>query len=501
MKGNLTPWGYNGYVFVCGAAVMLLEFAASRLLAPFFGSSIFVWGNIVGVVLMALSLGYYIGGKQADRHPQLSRISGLVLIASVLTSLIPVLTQLLVYPLSLLQDSISLQLLFSIVGSFVIITLLFALPIFLLGMVSPFFIRLATPNIATAGQTAGSLYACSTLGSIVGTFGSAFVIVPLLGSRTTIYLAAVLLALIGVAGLKRWQYAPVIALPIVLALSLNGSPLRADAAVLEEGESLYQYYAVLDSEDRLLLQYNEGLGTQSFYMKTGVLTGNYYDYIALAPTLRPHSQSAVVLGLAGGTLTRQLVEYYPSLDITGVEIDPKIIEVAQRWFDLDSQSIQMIVDDGRNFMQASDDRYDLVFMDVFTNEYYIPWHMTTVEFFETVAAHQPQDGIITMNIGSNGEDSQLFQAMLSTLQSVYPYVYTVPVPDSLNYAVFASRVPLAETQALVAISDARGPVVKHLLQAWSAFIPSRSSTLLTDDRAPVELYTEAMIWDFIVHGQ
>lgn len=491
-----TRWFYNAYVFVAGAAVMLLEFAASRLLAPYFGTSIFVWGNIIGAILIALSVGYFYGGKLADRTPDLAVISRYVLVASVLVSLIPVFMTLLVVPLSELQTSFSFRLGFSIVGSFAAIVLLFALPVILLGMVSPFIIRIATKDIQTAGQVAGGLYAWSTMGSIVGTFASAFFIVPFLGSRETIFISAALLALIGIVGMKRYAYTIVLVLPMVLYFWFSQQPLRADAAVLEEGETLYQYYAVSDASDRLLLQYNEGLGTQSLYMKTGVLTGNYYDYVALAPSLRPGSTSAVVLGLAGGTLTRQLTTYYPDLQVTGVEIDPEIITVAQRWFDLATQPVTVVVDDGRNFMHTTNDHYDLVFIDVFANEYYIPWHMTTVEFFETVTAHQPQDGVMAMNIGSNGETSQLFQAMLTTLQQVYPYVYTVPVPDSLNYAVFAARVPL-DPMALSTYSNSSRPV-KHTIQAWKAFTPTHVLDPLTDNRAPVELYTEAMVWDYIL---
>lgn len=491
-----TRWFYNAYVFVAGAAVMLLEFAASRLLAPYFGTSIFVWGNIIGAILIALSVGYFYGGKLADRTPDLAVISRYVLAASVLVSLIPVFMLLLVVPLSELQTSVSFRLGFSIVGSFAAIVLLFALPVILLGMVSPFIIRIATKDIQTAGQVAGGLYAWSTMGSIVGTFASAFFIVPFLGSRETIFISAALLALIGIVGMKRYAYTIVLVLPMVLYFWFSQQPLRADAAVLEEGETLYQYYAVIDSEDRLLLQYNEGLGTQSLYMKAGVLTDSYFDYVALAPSLRPDSTSAVVLGLAGGTLTRQITTYYPDLQITGVEIDPEIIAVAQRWFDLAAQPMTVVVDDGRNFMRSTSDQYDLVFMDVFANEYYIPWHMTTVEFFETVAAHQPQDGLIAMNIGSNGKDGQLFQAMLTTLQQVYPYVYTIPVPNSLNYAVFAARVPL-DVSALATISDAHRPV-EYSMQSWKPFTAVQPIAPLTDNRAPVELYTEAMVWDYIL---
>ena len=250
--------------------------------------------------------------------------------------------------------------------------------------------------------------------------------------------------------------------------------------VIEEGETLYQYYAVTDETDRLLLQYNEGLGTQSFYMKHGVTTGSYYDYVSAAPALldRPTGGNAVVLGLAGGTLTRQLTTYYPNWTVTGVELDGQIVDVAKRHFHLAEQPITIVVDDGRNFMQATDAQFDLIFIDVFTNEYYIPWHMTTLEFMETLAAHQPADGMIALNIGSAGEDTYLFKAMLNTLQAVYPYVYLQLVPDSINYAVFASKQPLSIPA--------------------KQYEPDYTVPVLTDNRAPVELYTEQMVWQYIL---
>lgn len=472
-------WFYNLYVFIGGVAVMLLEFAASRLLAPYFGTSIFVWGNIIGAILIALSIGYYIGGKLADRTPDIAVISRYVLAACLLVSVIPVFLSLLVVPLSSLQTTFSLGILFSIVGSFGAIVLLFALPVTLLGMISPFLIRVATADIKTAGAVAGGLYAWSTVGSIVGTFVGSFLLVPLIGSRETIFISALLLGIIGVLGLRRYGYAMVLLIPVGFYVWFQAQPLRADAVVIEEGETLYQYYAVTDEPDRLLLQYNEGLGTQSYFMKQGVATNSYYDYVANAPDYQGHPErgSAVVLGLAGGTLTRILTTYYPGWDITGVELDGQIVDVARRHFQLDEQAITVVVDDGRNFMQSTDQQFDLIFVDVFTNEYYIPWHMTTVEFITTLADHQPADGMMVLNIGSAGEDTMLFKAMLNTIQSIYPNVYVVPIPDSINYAVFASKQPLA----IAAQQYQFDPAV----------------AVLTDNRAPVELYTEQMIWEYI----
>ncbi|MBI4407570.1 MAG: fused MFS/spermidine synthase [Candidatus Kerfeldbacteria bacterium] len=495
-----TRWFYNLYVFISGAAVMLLEFAASRLLAPYFGTSIFVWGNIIGAILIALSVGYFIGGKLADRKPDLTVVSSYVLAASVLVSLIPAFMVVLVVPLSELQTSFSFQLGFSIIGSFVAIVLLFALPVILLGMVSPFIIRIATKDIQTAGQVAGGLYAWSTLGSIVGTFASAFFIVPFLGSRETIFISALLLALIGIVGMKRYRYAVILVLPIVSYLWFSQQPLRADAAVLEEGETMYQYYAVSDTSDRLLLQYNEGIGTQSFYMKTGVLTNTYYDYLGLVPVLAGTvpPRNIAVLGLAGGTLTRQLTTFFPDSHITGVEIDGDIVDLAKRRFGLADQGITIVIDDARTFMQQTAETYDLIFVDAFTNEYYIPWHMTTVEFFRSLAEHQPAQGMVAMNIGSASGDAKLLQAMLTTIQAVYPNVYTAAIPGTFNYVVVAAKQPIQSLDPLLAITDERQGSAAYLYDQIAPFTASNTAPILTDNRAPVELYTEAMVWDYIL---
>lgn len=466
-------WFYNLYVFIGGAAVMLLEFAASRLLAPYFGTSIFVWGNIIGAILIALSVGYFLGGKLADRKPDISVISRYVLIACIFISFIPMFMQWLVVPLSTFYIT-------GIVGSFVAIVGLFALPVVLLGMISPFLIRVATLDIKSAGAVAGGLYAWSTIGSIVGTFAGAFFIVPFLGSRETIFISAFLLGCIGLLGLKRYRYSVILLLPISLYVWFGQQPLRADAVVIEEGETLYQYYAVTDQSDRLLLQYNEGLGTQSYYMKQGVQTDSYYDYIALAPTFQGQPNGrAVVLGLAGGTLTRLLTVYFPEWDITGVELDGEIVEVAKRRFHLTEQPITIVVDDGRQFMQATDEQFDVIFIDVFTNEYYIPWHMTTVEFMETLAERQPADGMVALNIGSTSQATVLFRALLNTVQTVYPQVYIMTVPDSINYVVFAAKQPMDIPNTKPYQADPMVPI-------------------LTDNRAPIELYTEQMIWRYIL---
>ncbi|MBU0670907.1 fused MFS/spermidine synthase, partial [Patescibacteria group bacterium] len=178
------------FVFICGAAVMCLEMAASRLMAPFFGSSIFVWGNIIGIVLIALTAGYYLGGRVADKHPNKNHLYYYVLVAGVYIAFIPFFFQLMYSDLNLNLIFGNSYILAVIIGSFITALLFFAPPIFLLGFVSPYAIRLATKKIEDAGKIAGSLYAFSTFGSIIGTFGASLLLVPFLGSRETIYISS-----------------------------------------------------------------------------------------------------------------------------------------------------------------------------------------------------------------------------------------------------------------------------------------------------------------------
>lgn len=490
------------YLYVCitGAAVMMLEFAASRVVAPWFGSSIFVWGNIIGAILIALSLGYYYGGKLADKHPDMRTLTSIVYGAGLFVSVIPLLVFWLTRNISLFDLYSGSSVLVTIIGSFLVIAILFAFPVGLLGMVSPFVIRLATTKVEAAGSVAGGLYAWSTLGSILGTFGAAFILIPLLGSRETIILSAVGLLAIAAAGLrsKPWLWFG-LALPLAVYAVVGQQPLRASAATVTQVESMYQFIEVSDSGDRLNLQFNEGLGTQSYYMKEGVLTDSYYDSLALVPSLLAPQRvtpQAVVLGLAGGTLTRQLREFYPEYQITGVEIDPEVVRLANEHFALAEQNVDVQVQDARQFLRASEQSYDIIYVDAFANEYYIPWHLTTVEFFETALDHLTPGGVVAMNIGSARENSPLLQAFIATLGQVFTHVYIAQVPESFNYVVVASQTPLT-VNPLVGITDERYTFASILRTNWHEVEPQTTATVLTDNRAPIELYTEGMIWDYL----
>lgn len=478
---------------------MLLEFAAARMLAPWFGTSLLVWGSIIGVVLLALSFGYWYGGRLADRYPQADRLMYLTLAAGVTASIIPIILHIFLDNLSLSITLLSGTYVGTLLGSFGAMLLALAVPIGLLGMVSPYVIRLVTTDITQSGQVAGALYAWSTVGSIVGTFASAFVLVPWLGSRETITLAAASLIVVGVIGLpNKAKFSLWLALPLAIYGYNSIRPLHADAATLYSTESTYQFIRVEDQGDRLALIFNEGLGTQSYYMKTGVLTGSYFDYAGLTPELTqlPSQPNLAVLGLAGGTVTRQLREYYPQATITGVEIDPAVITAAQKYFHLDEQAINLVNQDARQFLHSSHQRYDVLVIDAYANEHYIPWHLTTKEFFHLAANRLSPRGILAMNIGSIGEDTDIFQALVATVASEFKIVAVIPVPSTYNYVVVASNSQL-QPNNLQHITGARFGLAKQALAGFHFITTTDTDKIFTDNRAPLELYTEQMIWSYI----
>ncbi|MDP3970260.1 MAG: fused MFS/spermidine synthase [bacterium] len=490
---------YYLFVFTTGTAVMMLEFAASRIMAPWFGSSIFVWGNIIGVILIALSLGYYMGGRIADKNPQQSGLMKITLTAGLFTSLIPIISTVLMSQTNLLTAVNSFSLILSIVGSFMVVLLVFATPICLLGMVSPYVIRLATSSVSEAGKVAGTLYAVSTIGSIVGTFASAFVLVPFLGSRETVLLSATALILVSVIGYgnKIWLYG-LLLVPLGVYMVFGGTALRANAEMITETETLYQYVRVQDDGERLALLFNEGLGTQSYFMKSGVLTGAYYDYLSLIPYLQPLPDNAelLVLGMAGGTITRQYDKYFPDIDITGVELDPEVVEIAKEYFALDEQDINIKIGDARNYVRSSEEKYDIIIIDAYTNEYYIPWHMTTLEFFGELKNVLVDGGVVGFNVGSFSAESALLQSMIATLYEQFNYVVIVQIPDTFNYVVMASDHQFSTTR-LQDIKDERRSVANVIYQDINLVTAQDSAMILTDNRAPIEFFTESMIVDYI----
>lgn len=497
-------------VFCGGFASIGVELTASRLLAPYFGSSTFIWASLIGLTLAFLALGYFLGGQLADQHAQPAFLYGLALLAAAAIAAIPLVAQPL---LSVSLTAFSRLYAGAFYGSLLGTLLLLAPPVTLLGFVSPFAIRLQLPSVSAAGRTAGSLYALSTLGSIAGSFVPVLILIPTIGTALTFVALSVVLivpALIGLFSI-RWQAAVIaaaifaVALP-TLALATPSSVRPAERGILlEERESAYNYIQVVADGTTRYLILNDGHAVHSIYDPDQMLTGGPWDYFSIAPLFvvggdTPGPQDALLIGLAGGTVARQLTAVYGDIPIDGVEIDPEIDEVARKYFALDQlNNVHVTLADGRYALKTSDRTYDLIGVDAYRQPY-IPFQLTSREFFAEAAAHLRPGGVVVVNAGRSATDFRLVNALASTLRDVFPHVVAVDVARYNNTILIASASDLsksaleANVTKLPADSPARD-VVGWALAAGNLRPIDPGDLVFTDDHAPVEMVVDQMIFD------
>ncbi|GKU80094.1 spermidine synthase [Paenibacillus sp. L3-i20] len=492
------------YVFITGASVMALEIAASRFLAPYYGTSMVVWANIIGLILLSLSLGYWIGGKWADKRPSGSLLMILSLAAGVLTSLLPLWGGFL-FPL--LSAGIMNTPIWIIICSFFAVLIVFAPPIFLLAMVSPFAIRLIARETEHVGKIAGNLYACSTLGSLVGTFGTAFVTIPFLGSKETIFIWSSFLIIISVWGLRnhriKWIYALVF-LPLIIYLITNNSDTsNREGKLLWAKDSLYQYIRVIQNKKGdTSLVYNEGGGIQSIHRVSHPLTyDDYYSDYTLVPFLTGSPKQILVLGSAGGSVAHLLATYvkphFPDLQITGVELDPEVAKLGPRFFGLEPEDATIITQDARVFINHTNERYDVIIVDCYSQQIYVPFHLSTTEFFQSVRKRLTPNGVIAMNVNATTSESRLLASFAKTVHQVFPYTYLVRAQGQYNYMLLGAMNPLTLDQLNgINANDALEVVRKKWPETLNVVsnMQMAKGTILTDNKAPTEMMTDSMIF-------
>ena len=484
-------------MFTAGAGTLATEIAASRLLAPYFGSSTIVWANIIGLILVYLSIGYWLGGKVADRRPEPRLLGWIVLVAALVIALLPFVARPLLDLTVQGLDTISVG---AVVGSFFAALLLFAVPVTLLGAVSPFAVRLALDDVSQAGAVAGRLYALSTVGSIVGTFVSAIVTIPLIGTQRTMLGAAALLVLAAALLLgSRWQ---ILTVGMAALLFVPAETIKATSGLVYETESAYQYIQVLQRPDgSRVLRLNEGIVNHSVWRADTVLTGGEWDMFLVVPPLLDHPpETMLVIGNAGGTTARAFGELYPGVQIDGVEIDPKVTEAGRRWFGLDDNPrLHVITADGRPYLAGTDKRYDLIAVDAY-HQPYIPFYLATEEFFRLVRDHLSPGGAVALNVAAVPGDERLSDALGTTLLTQFPSVWRWRALEFNRLLLaFPQQVSQAELESRVAeIAPAAESLVAPFRARLSAMGPT--GTPLTDDRAPVEWLTDRMILGYAAHG-
>jgi len=529
-------------VFLSGAAVMVVEMTTVRVLQPTFGSTTYVWTNVIAVVLGALAVGYAVGGRIADKRPSAPFLYGVLAVAGLLVAAtVPLAT-----PVSqwLLPVDVHLENVTSFLmkGSLVATLVLFAPSTILLGLVPPMAIRLLSD--AGAGRAAGRVFAVSTVGSIAGTYLPTLWLIPEYGSRMTLLVAAAMLVAPAALGLVLGGGRGPAVLATIAVVGWTGTrafadmrPNRGDprlrdggtAKVLEEKESPYQYLTVRDDQFPgtpptvvRQLTINEGVFTyHSLEVEGSVLTGHrYYDDYALLPLLLDVPQGSelrgAVVGLACGVTPRQWKHFWGDayrLKIDGAEIDPVVIELGRKRFHLppaDSDWMKTYAMDGRQMLAAAPagTRYHMIVVDAFSQELYIPFHLGTREFFELCKSRLVAGGVLAMNVYAYRPDSPNLEALENTVATVFGRCLRVRQWFGGNFILVAMNGdrPADMTRLLRGPTSARfgerADVTewKELLgqAAWipdntTIIAPDAGKLVLTDDRSPLEWLTDRFV--------
>jgi spermidine synthase len=486
----------NGLVFVAGVGALATEIGASRLLAPYYGGSTVVWANVIGLVLASLSVGYWVGGRIADRRPSPRVLGGIVMAAAVGVAAIPFVARPFLDVSVQGLDEVSAG---AAIGSFFAVLALFAPPVVLLGMVAPFAIRLGVTDLATAGQVAGRFYALSTLGSLLGTFLSALVLIPLIGTQRTLLAAAATLALGGAALLgPRWLG---VAAALGVLLLVPPGAVKARAGVIYERESRYQFVQVVQQGPERRLYLDEGLVTHSVWRRDTVLTGGEWDmFLAVPPLLGRPVERVAILGNAGGTTARAFGVFYPQATIDGVELDPAVTATGRRFLGLgDNPRLHVHTEDARPFLRRTADRYDLVFVDAYRPPY-VPFYLATREFFRLVRARLRPGGMLALNVATVPDDHRLASGVAGTMAHEFAAVFSWQALRFNQLVVGLTR-PLGRARATTLLAHGPAPLrilTRLLAERLRPVAPNGHPW--TDDRSPVEWVTDRMIVEWAANG-
>lgn len=520
MKSTISAESRKSYlyftVFCSGMTSLAIEFGASRLLGNTFGTSNLVWASIIGLILIYLTVGYFIGGRWADRSPTHLTMYSVLAWGGFTAGLVPFVARPVLRMAADAFDQLQVGILF---GSFTAVVILFIVPVTLLGTISPFAIRLAIVDSRQAGRISGQIYAISTLGSFLGTFLPVLLLIPLVGTTFTFLTFSIfltLVALIGIlvtAGWRKmllWIWMPFVL--IVLGLLWGRGPIKKTAGEIYERESAYNYIQVIEENGYRYLRLNEGQGIHSVWNPTDLNYGGPWQEFLVAPFLNAppfepgQVKNMAIIGLAAGTVARQATAVFGNIPIDGFEIDPAIITVGRKYFGMTMPNLNAIPQDGRIGLERSSTTYTIIAVDAYRPPY-IPPHLTTQEFFQMAMDHLTADGVLVVNVGRSPTDRTLVDQIASTIESVFPSVYIVDVPESFNSMIYATKLPteftnlMANLELLKAKASTPALLIDSMQVAAAYVQPTPPiSVVYTDDRAPVEWVTNSMVLNYVLYG-
>ena len=484
-------------VFVCGAVVMVFELVGSRVIGPFLGTSLFVWTSLIGIILASLSLGYYLGGRQADKNASMSRLARIVLLAAICIAITIGIKDVL---LLFLQKN---------VGEIRIASVLAAVILFMpasiyLGMVSPYAAKLKLSSLDATGRTIGNLYALSTAGSIFGTLFAGFYLIPFFGTNKLLILLALILVTISIVLSLKTHIKSKVAVLLFLMMGLIAFNFL-NTLLIKNGfidiDTSYNRVFITDSkhEEKQLTIRRMGInneGHSSMYLESDELVSEYAKSYHLIRHFYPNFKNCLMLGGAGYSFPKSYLETYPNAEIDVVEIDPKVTQLARDYFRLeDNPQLNIFHGDGRTYLNHSKKTYDIILGDAFNSSYSIPYQLTTQEAAQKMHDILSEEGIVILNIISSleGDSGKFFRAEYATFKSVFPQLFVYPLRDSKNGNTIQNIFLIASKSKSknYSFSNESPELDLRLKKFWHKEITSELP-ILTDDFAPVDYYIGAV---------
>lgn len=483
-------------VFVSGAVVMIYELAGSRVLAPYVGTSIIVWTSLIGIILGSLSIGYYVGGRVADRNPKIYGLAFLLFVAAILIGFTVISKEFILRSVGETFTDIKTA---AVVASII----LFAPASVILGTVSPYAIRLKSSSLTRMGTTAGSLYALSTIGSIAGTFLAGFYLVPQFGvSNILVFLAITLLLLSILLAPVQFLYSKVgFMIAFFMFLFVSDSMLSYAAFYPNAKEVNTSYARVFVNETvrndrpiRELMISNEH--SSAMYLDGNDLVYEYTKFYHLARHFKPDLKSALIIGGAGYSFPKDFLRVYPQAKLDVVEIDPGLTTIAKKYFRLeDDPRLTIYHEDGRTYLNRTEKKYDVIFGDAFNSQYSIPFQLTTREAIQRSYDALSDDGVVVLNVISaiSGDQGIFLRAEYNTYKKVFPNVVLFPVWSNQNGEQVQNIILVATKNKTLPPLFSQDPEIDAYLKHYYAQAIPDDIPELTDDYAPVDFYISRIL--------
>ncbi len=458
-----------------GAVTMTIELAAIRLYAPYFGYSIYVWGGTIGTLMMTLAAGYAIGGWMADRSRSDLSMFMAILLGGFYQLLVLMSLPVLLFELTRLHPAIS---------PLVATLIAFGPPMTSLAIAGPFVTRFLSRG-GSVGTMSGIVCSLTTVGSIIGVFGTTFLLVPYLGTRATLITACAASITIGAAGCIARRPSEWFLLTPLTLLVFTPPPISSEGDLWVR-ESPYNLVRVTRRQGQVHLILNSESTVQSIRSDLGTWTGYYYDLFALGPLLTP-TRRVLVLGLGAGAGVVATRVTAPGAIFDAVEIDPEVVEAGKRFFGLrpDMEHLRVYLADARPWLARSQETYDIIEIDVYNGSPYPPFYLVTEEFFASVRSHLKEDGLVMMNVFDPTRDRTMLNSIAATLARVFPTLKAIPAAGGCH-VLFAFPQPRSSGSIRALLQSADQEDLVWMTERIADLVPPPGTQSFTDDHAPVE---------------